>query len=184
MRPSVILKVAILLLMLVGVVYAMRSMSEQSVAKFFAALGIEAGSGQPGSVDATMAGDEKFNICKTRVRAVVWPDGRRIEESREHVRAVWLAVDPNPREIGSLDVEKWFSRHCVILVREDEATRTAQDGFNNFLTFEFIDGTRFDFQRTDGGIFRVSGGRQFRSEEFDAAVTELVGLAQLQPVGP
>lgn len=189
MKPTVILKVAILLVMLLIVVSIMRNMNEQSAAKLFSNLGIDpkassAGGGTSAPEQPLGANQSNFNICKTRVHAVVWPDGRRIEESREQIKAHWLAVDPTPREIGSLDVEKWFSRHCQIAIVEDEASRAARDGFNNFVTFEFIDGTKADFQRTESGVFRAEGDRQFRSDDFDKAIAELIGLAQLQPVGP
>ncbi|MES2963804.1 MAG: hypothetical protein V4760_07920 [Bdellovibrionota bacterium] len=187
MKPIVILKVALLVLMLAGVIFAMRSMSESSAAKFFGALGIDPSNSYANGVPATRVpgvGESKLSICKTRVRAVVWPDGRRVEESRQEIRAKWMAVDPTPREIGSLDVEKWFSRHCEIVIRESEAATGVKDGFSNFVTFEFIDGTKTDFRRTEAGVIRGDGDRQFYSDDFDAAVTELLALAQLQPIGP
>jgi hypothetical protein len=186
LKPSVIAKVLLLVLMLTGVVFAMRSMNEQSAAKFFGALGIETAGNHGGGDSASRmlgTGESKFNVCKTRVRAVVWPDGRKVEESRQDLRARWMAVDPTPREIGSLDVEKWFSRHCEIVIRESEASAAVKEGFSNFVTFEFIDGTKTDFQRSEAGVIRA-GERQFFSDDFDAAVAELAGIAQLQPVGP
>ena len=184
MKPSVILKLVLLVMMLVGVVWATRSMNEQSAAKFFAAFGAPgATSGSEPKAVALGAGDSKYNVCKTRVRAVVWPDGRRIEESKTDIRARWMAVDPQSREINGLDVEKWFSRHCEIVVRESGDAKTATDGFGNYVTFEFIDGTKTDFLRNEKGVIRADE-RQFVSPDFDAAVAELVSLAQLQPVGP
>ncbi len=124
---------------------------------------------------------ESVNLCRTRVHAIIWPDGRKIQEARDQMKAHWQAYNLNPEDIGSMDVEKWLSLHCEVpgVSREPSAAHPTKA----FVTFEYIDGGRENLDRSDDGVYRFAG-RTFASPVLDKAFEDLIKLANLHPLGP
>lgn len=189
MRVLLFLKISILVLALGGVLYAMSHMNSGSMNKAFLALGIEPGTAQsPGFQPANRYagdGEKRFNLCPTRVHAIVWSDGRKVEESKDGLKLRWMAYDPQPREISYLDVEKWLSAHCQVHVSPPSVEDKTRSEFHDFLTVRYIDGQELKVLRAGepGGaedLFRI-GDQLYRSDDFRDAVNELSRIALFNP---
>jgi hypothetical protein len=163
-------KVFVLLAALGGVIYIITHLTPAKVSE---------GMAQAGLSEPAQAGAEKINLCRTRVHAIVWPDGRKIQEARDGLKARWQAYNLNPEDIGSMDVEKWLSLHCEV----PGVARDASLPTKAFVTIEYIDGGRENLDRADDGVYRFAG-RTFVSPELDKAFEDLIKLANLEPLGP
>lgn len=181
-RSLLIFKVVVLVGALFGVLYLIRHLNEETVAKGLEAVGVEAGgASSPGFKAANRAlksGESQYNLCRTRVKSVVWPDGRKIEEAQDGMKTKWVAFDPAARDIGFLDIEKWFSVHCQIVVAISPGAPTAP--LTNVVTFEFIDGTSLDIKRGQNGLFDTADS-VFASDDLKQALGELATMARFQP---
>lgn len=185
MKPLFIAKIAMLLVMLVGVLYGIRSMNSHSVQRAFEALGLQTGNGEsPGFHPANRAlapGEKSFNLCPTRIHAVVWSERRKVEEFRDGMKLKWIAVDPAPRELGYMEIEKWLSAHCQIAVKpvNDSAANYA-----DFISVRYIDGTELKIGKSADGSYRTEGAtpEAFQSPDLAAALEELEKIAQLKPL--
>lgn len=190
MKPTLFFKIVTLIAALVFVLIAIRSINAGSVGKFFAALGIEPGTQsspglQPGG-SSLAPGEERFNICRTRIVGVRFVDGRQIVEEKNGFKMRWMAVEREPREIGYLDVEKWLSRHCQITIRP--AGEMAADAEKSrWLEIRYVDGSLAVIHRVRGGVFDFSAlgeRRAAASPELESAVAELLSVAQMAPLPP
>lgn len=177
-----------MVLALAGVLWSMRSLNTQNIEKAFDALGLQAGgAGSPGFQAAGQIlspGEERFNICRTRITAIEFGSQRRIEESNAGLKVTWKAVDPRMREISTLDVEKWLTGHCQIVIKP--ALGVAGDlGEGNLkpigsVEFKFVDGTKLSVQRLGEQRFKIES-RVFESPDLQMALLELQQNAQFQP---
>jgi len=174
-------------LTLVLVIAIMRGMTPDKVENFFAALGIEPGTAQspglqPGSRPLA-EGEERFNICRTRIHSITWPSGRRVEEFREGLKLRWTAVDPQPREIGYMEVEKWLSSHCQVIVRPlNEAPEVA--GKPSEIVIRFVDNTSATIRNLGGAVYDLKDfgeERLVESPDLQEALLELQRIAQFDP---
>ena len=176
-RSMLIFKLVVLVAALVGVLYLIRHLNEESVAKGFQAIGIE-------PAPPMKPGESRFNLCRTRVKALVWPDGRKIEQSEREMKATWMAFDSgaalgavsSAREMNPLEVEKWLSLHCQVTVSRHE--RAPLEPFVDFLTLQFIDGTSMRIRRSQNWMFVIDGVESFSSPDLRAVVDEAAQLAQ------
>ncbi len=143
----------------------------EHVEKFFGAFG--------GDLEDSSAagGSAKFNLCQTRVHAIVWPDGKKIEELKQGMTMKWLAHDPTPREISYLDVEKWLGEHCSFSVM-DVAGPVPNVDFRP-VKVEFIDKTELIIGVGTGDRFQI-GNRIVSSPEFSQALKDLRALGQFE----
>lgn len=166
--------------MLVAVFYIMGNLNADSVGRALGALGIEPGTrtspGLQPSNRALEVGQERFNICRTRVHAIIFNDGKKIEESRNGLDLKWMAHDQTPREISYLDVEKWLSQHCQIVIEPRSIQIGESLRFSQFVTIEFIDGTKMHVLNSGDGTLRIED-KVFRSSDFQDALAELENIA-------
>ena len=166
--------------MLAGVIYLIRAVNGESVARGLMVMGIESGTSQSPGLRAgqrlLLPGEETLSICRTRVKAILLPNGNRIEELREGVKLTWMAYDPNPREIGYLEVEKWLSQHCQITIVKQTESRILTPGPGK-LTLEYISGAPMVIQVRGANEFET-GEAKFHSPDLTSALAELGRIAQ------
>lgn len=187
MNKLIYLKVFVLVVALGAVVYVITHMSPDKVAQSMSQVGLApapavappSSAPLPGTAGVVAAATETINLCKTRVHAIVWPDGRKIQEARDGMKARWQAYNLNPEDIGSMDVEKWLSLHCEVAANEHPGAAA----FAPYVTFEYIDGSHEALERSADGVYRFAG-RTFASPALDQAFKDLIQLANLQPMGP
>lgn len=167
-------KVLLLVLMLGFVLWSMKVIDTQSVARVFSALGIES--------DASA----QMKLCRSRVRALVFPDGRKVEERVDGLSMSWMAYGPEAHEISYLDMEKWLSKHCQIKVEPLKPQDEVRSAYGEFLTLQFVDGKQIKIEVAGGSaspeaLFRIDG-ELVRSNDLRSAVDELVRIAQFNDV--
>ena len=177
MNKLVYLKVLVLLAALCGVIYVINHMSAEKVSQGMEKVGIAVPAATPGSAPT----GESVTLCRTRVHAIIWPDGRKIEEARDGMKARWQAYNLTPQDIGSMDIEKWLSLHCEVAAVARDASSASQA--KPFVSFEYIDKGRENLDRSADGVYRFAG-RSFTSPDLDTAFADLIKLANLQPTGP
>ena len=164
-------KIAILAAALVVVIWAIRGLQAGHVESVFDALG----AGRKAS------GEETYTLCRTRIHALKWADGTKVEEHLEGLKMKWFAYGPEPRLLSYLEIEKWLSKHCQFTVAPLSTEFSAGIRFEPFMVIDFVDkSTKEILKGSDsvGEIFKV-GDRSFRSPEFSEALKELRQAAQL-----
>lgn len=185
MKPLFLAKIILLSVMLIGVLYSIRQVNGGAVQRAFQALGLQAGSGEaPGFHPANRPlapGEKSFNLCPNRIHAVVWSERRKVEEFRDGMKLKWIAVDPAPRELGYMEIEKWLSAHCKIAVKpvaDSSAT------YADYISVRYIDGTELKIGKAADGSFRAAGAtpEAFQSPDLASALEELEKIAQLKPL--
>jgi hypothetical protein len=179
-------KVLVLIVALAAVIYVITHMSPEKMSAGMEQVGLAPAGAPASSAPKAQGGaNETINLCKTRVHAIVWPDGRKIQEDRSGLKARWQAFNPGPWEIGSMDVEKWLSLHCEVAAtaRDAVASASASADYKPFVTIEYIDGTHEALDRSADGSYRFAG-QTFVSKDLDSAITDLISLANLEPSGP
>ena len=120
-------------------------------------------------------GQLAVNLCPSRVRAIAWSSGARIEEAAAGGRPQWRLTAPQNRDLAYLDVERWLSRHCVAVARP-----AAPGGaYAPFWTFEYVDGSRGTLDRSGVTNFRWNGVA-VESRDLQRAAIELAGVAGLE----
>lgn len=188
MRPALFFKIAVMIVSLFFVVTIIRELNTSKVENALQAIGIEPGTSQsPGFQPAGRpldAGEERFNICRTRIHSITWPSGRRVEEFKEgRLKLRWVAVDPRPREIGYMEVEKWLSAHCQIITRP--LAEDAQGvGAPSEITIRFVDDSSVTLRRYEGTVFDLKDlgeKRLVESPDLVGALLELQEIAQFDP---
>ena len=199
MKPFIFLRVVVLCLLLAGVLYAISNLDRSAVERAFAALGIEPGAktspGLQPSNRRLEPGERRMTICRTRVRAVVWPDGRRVEEKSRGLKMRWVAIEPKAEgareeELGYLDIEKWFSLHCQVVVSDQNKNDLQrppqqppqQSALAPFIQFEFVDGSRKEIEQASPNVFQLTDAASaarvvFFSTDLSEAIRELENLA-------
>lgn len=189
MRASYFIRAAVLLIALVGVIYAIRTLQPSSVQKAMLALGVEPGTqASPGLQPASRAlqeGEQHLNICRTRIHAIEFDGGQKVEEFKQGLNLKWLAFeDSKPRELGYLDVEKWLSRHCQIIVKPVDEAALPKDAVRGKVKLVYIDRTELPIDWIYGHHFQFEG-KTYDSTDFADALAELRGLASFEkPGGP
>lgn len=189
MKPGMgtFFKIFLLIVALIGTFVAMRGASTENVQKAFSALGIEPGApGSPGlqpGGSALQAGEERRTLCRTRIHAIRFPDGRAVVEVKRGLKLDWTAEeDGKSRSLAYMDVEKWLSLHCQFIARPaseatDEETAPEPDP-QPFVDIEFIDKTKWQISRSNDVLFAVSDPKdRFYSDDLKAALSELRVLA-------
>jgi hypothetical protein len=173
----VILKVLVLVAALCGVIYVISHMTPDKVSQGMQQVGLA-----PTAAPST---GDSVNLCRTRVRAIIWQDGRKIKEAQDGMKAHWQAFNLTAQDIGSMDVEKWLSLHCEVAVvaRDASSDSNPASATKPFVTFEYIDKGRENLDRSANGLYRFAG-RTFASPDLDKAFEDLIKLANLQPTGP
>lgn len=182
MKILIALKLLALTVTLAFVIWAMKSLNAESVSRFLTSVGIEPGAHAPSLQPGNKAEHEgeRLNLCRTRVRALIWPDGRRIEEEINGLDMSWKAHDPAEREVSYLEMEKWLSQHCQVTVQPRELAQGETLEFNDHLTVRFIDGVEAVIQLAQvDGTYRIDG-KIFRSDDLRAALSELRQIAQFK----
>lgn len=186
MKPTFALKIAFMILALVMVVGVIRGLNSQNMEKAFESLGLSPGNAespgiQPGS-RALQPGEERFGLCRTRIVAITWPDGRKIEERKDGLKLTWTAADPANREVSYLDVEKWLSRHCQVIVRAaDPGSLGAMTPLaGGPILIKYVDGNQSKLEAFPGDIFRFDG-RVMKSTDLMESLIELQKIAQFNP---
>jgi hypothetical protein len=161
----------------------------QKVQNALHSLGVDAGnSAAPGFQPATSrtleAGEERLNLCPTRIASVTWADGREVEESPSGIKRKWLAAFPRaaPREIGYLEVEKWLSQHCEVIAQLAEGVIVGADSAQRLAVVRYIDGSETVIDQTPQGLVKISqpgaSARFYRSSDLKGALQELATIAQ------
>ncbi len=173
-------KVLVLVAALGMIVYIISNLTPDKINSGLAAIGAA-----PGTADApglqpwtrnVSKGEERFNLCRTRVQAMEWADGKKIEEKKQGLKLTWEAHSPEARELPYLGVEKWFSRHCQIVVTKVTPVAGSPE-FKGFLTLVFVDGQKTQILRAADGVYDFDG-QTFKSPDLDDALTELSQIAQ------
>jgi hypothetical protein len=159
-------------------------MNKDNVERAMAALGVEPGTSEsPGlqpSSRALQPGEERFNICRNRIHAIDFEGGNKVEEFKEGLKLRWLAFqDGQPRELGYLEVEKWLSSHCQIVVKPATEKEIETISARQALTIRYIDRSELPIERIGGLYFRIEG-KLFQSKDFADAIEELRQLAQFK----
>ena len=184
-------RILFLIIALFAVIYTMGHLDSSKTSQFLTALGIDSPShsgGQQGmhSRVVTQVETSKIVICPTRIRAFVWPDGRKLEESASGMKTRWLAYDPAPREVNSIEVEKWLSLHCqvsaVIYNPTLDTSRGAQrggsaDAFAKSLGFELVGGKTIQLRKGGPDLYALEK-QIFRSKDLSDALSELAQIAK------
>ncbi len=189
MNKLVYLKVVVLVLALCGVVYVITQMSPAKMAAGMEQVGLAPASpvGAPpsapvasvASAAGTAGAATSVNLCRTRVHAIVWPDGRKLQEVTSGMKARWQAYNLTPEDVGSMDIEKWLSLHCEVAVSDHAASASSKP----YVTIEYIDGSKEALDRSDDGVYRFAG-KTFVSPALDQAFADLIKVANLEPRGP
>lgn len=179
MNKLVYLKVLVLVVALGGIVYVITHLNAGKMQAGLDQMGLS----QPGTTAAAPVaeGEEvKINLCPNRVHAIVWPDGRKIQETTTGLKRKWQAYNLDPVDMGYMDMEKWLSLHCEI---QASPLKTADVAFGPLLTIEYIDGSREAMQRSPEGLYRFTA-TTFDSPDLTQALEDLVVIANLKPLGP
>lgn len=185
MRGFLYLKLFFLALTLGGVIYVMTHMNADAVARALAAFGVEAGTPEsPGLMAAgRVAGpeEERFNICPNRVHSISFvKTGYTISEGETPQGRQWMLAQENPKSVNELsymEVEKWFSKHCQIVIRVTEGGSVESLSPNEPIHITYIDGSKRTFVRS-GNLFS-EGSKRFESQDFAEALEELKRIAQI-----
>lgn len=188
MRAVFLTKIILMLIALGAVIWAIRSLNSpgttSSLNNAFQALGLQAGgAGSPGLQAAgreLKASEERFNLCRTRIVGVEFGSGRKIEEARDGFKVKWLASDPQSREISTLEVEKWLTQHCQIVIQVVDPSTTASFNSEAPLTFHYVDNSSLILKHIDGHYFQIDG-RTVDSTDLARALIELQEIALFQP---
>lgn len=173
-------KIFVLIAALIGIFYVINHLTPEKVATGLEQAGLE----QPrssGAAAAPAASAESLDLCRTRVHAIVWPDGRKIQELKDGLKLKWQASNLTPVDIGYMDMEKWLSLHCAVQVTPVQAA--VSESFAPLVKFEYIDQTHEDLLRSPSGTYKF-GPKTFTSPELETALADLVTLANLNPRGP
>ncbi len=182
MSKLLYLKVIVLGIALIMIFYVIRHLSPDHVNASLQQIGIAppaTGVAVPPPVPL------KIELCRTRVSAIVWPDGRKVQELKDGLKMRWQAFNLNAEDIGYMDVEKWFSLHCSTNAAAHLVSQTTYpDPSNLFVTFEYVDGTHEQLMRSKSGAFFIFAGQAFESPELAAAFADLETLAHLKSQGP
>jgi hypothetical protein len=154
-HKPIVRKLIALLIALLGVMAMMRFLSEDQVR---------------GSLTGIFDDVAVFNLCETRIHAMTFPDGKKIEEQN----GKWIATDPKPHEMTYLDVEKWLGANCKFRVG---VVKDPPKHLSSVVLIEFVNTEKRVITGGPGAIF--SGGKQaFHSPEFERALQDLRRLAQ------
>jgi hypothetical protein len=147
-------------------------------------VGLDAGSAgaAPNAAKAPSGSNsgEQVNLCRTRIHAIIWPDGRKIQEFESGMKLRWQAYNLDPTDIGYMDMEKWLSLHCEVAASARDASASV---FKTFVTIVYIDGTKEELGLAGDGTYRFAG-QTFASPDLVKAISDLISLANLQPQGP
>lgn len=165
MRPSIIIKLAILLFTLVLVVWASIAVREGSMEGFF--------------VSVTGADHSKqINLCPNRIHSLDFGSNRKIEESHAGGDMQWKAYEPDPRNLNYLAVEKWLGEHCYVEAVELKEKMETLGAFESAVKIEFIDGKQVTLMQNSANSDIYSwDGRFYESKDMTLALGELLSLA-------
>lgn len=180
MRALVYFKIAALVVLLAGVSCVIRKVNPDSTTRFLAALGIEPGTVespglQSGGGTRWEPGMTRMSLCPTRIHAISWLDGKEVRETREGLKSKWMVFDPRPREIGYLEMEKWLSRHCQIVV--ESTTKPPATQFESFMIIRYVDGSELHIKH-GGTVLFLFGNQAYLSEDFRSALDEITAIAR------
>lgn len=190
------LRLVLMVIALVAVILLIRNLNSGSMDKAFNTLGLQAGgAGSPGLQAAgrpLLPGEERYNLCPTRITGFIWnaenPGTRRsIEEKQIGAKMHWMVYEPAEREISYLEIEKWLTSHCQIVVRPAPAPTPAgaantTAGPHFPLEIHYVDGSHKSFEQIGAHLFRIEG-QAFDSDDFALALAELRNTAQLKVPG-
>ncbi len=166
---SVFLRLGALVIMLALVVVGMRAATPEAMQRLFAALGAEPGEGRQ-------------TLCKTRLKAIRFSDGRAVVETRSGLRLNWTAEEStggtrNASSIGYIEMEKWLARYCEFEAAPTLAGDTASGAMTSTL-FEFIDGSSWNLVQNGARFFPTSEPKKpFVSPDLESGLAELRRLA-------
>jgi hypothetical protein len=181
MRSFYLVRILLLGLALAMVLLIIQGANSKNMEGLFQALGLSPGTPDSPGIEPDARklrpGDERFNLCKTRIAAVSWNSDRRIEEDHQSLKIRWMAYDPQPHEINSLEVESWFSHHCQIIVHPLDPHRLQSAEQKGTVTVRFVDHSEFKFIQFPDNQYQVDQ-RAFRSDDLSAALAELQKTAQ------
>ena len=208
-KVGVYLKIILLVGALVLVFMGMRSLTPEKVQGVFEALGVEPGAAgspglQPGG-SKLAEGEVRRTLCRTRVHAVHFPDGRSVVEHKNGFDLNWVAEERPAAEIAGtapgtvpagaptssrvlnyLAVEKWFSLHCQFTalpvgpsmnaISEGELEPSNEP--EKVVLIEFIDKTTWELYRSDDVLAPSEGvSDRFKSPDLLQALEELRAIA-------
>jgi hypothetical protein len=196
----IIIKIVLLSSVLIMVLWTMRVVDAASVSQFFANLGVQQ-SIQQGVPEVRQAQEKisTYRLCQSRVHSITWPNGDRIEERVDGMKMTWMAYDPRPRVINYLDMEKWLSQHCELLIQEPHLEDLSRNGYWKYLKIQFVGGKEVEIMHADAindadlGLKRSANdhsatsvffvdGKVFRSMNLVDAIASLRSIAQFHPV--
>lgn len=208
-KAGVYLKITLLLGALVLVFMGMRSLTPEKVQGAFEALGVEPGAAgspglQPGG-SKLAEGEVRRTLCRTRVHAVHFPDGRTVVEHKKGLDLNWVAEERPAAEIAGsapgtiptgaptssrvlnyLAVEKWFSLHCQFTALPQGPSMKALSEGNlepsnepkKLVLVEFIDKTQIEFYLSDDILSGTDvPSDRFKSPDLLQALEELRAIA-------
>ncbi len=196
-KVGLYVKISFLAVGLVIVILVIRSLTTDKVEGALQALGAETGS----KADSPMKVEgSKRTLCRTRVLAVRFPDGKSVVERKSGLKLDWVGEEvaetsgneygPGPgeeppgRSLAYLEIEKWFVNHCEFLAEPAPAVDEAAEPLEpsnepkKYVRFDFIDGSQLEFYKAGRAIFSASHPEdRFESAQLEEALDELRALA-------
>ena len=135
-----------------------------------------------GPPTSSMGKGQPLRLCRTRIQSLEWSNHSRIFEDSSHSKARWLSQVPGaaPRELDSLEVEKWFGINCVVKVFKIPPFDLGPD----FLIVQFVDGTGAHLKKTAVASDFAIGSEYFRSPELASSLSELYKLGGIDLAEP
>lgn len=170
-----VFRIAIMIVTLAAVVSTIRNLRSGQSNDFFA---IFQGAQSPATKTAQAGIGQRtvrYNLCQTRIHALILPDGRKVEEFKQGLTMKWLAYEPAPRELAYLEVEKWLGEYCRFQASPVQMAVNAAN-FREVLRIEFINGEKQVITSAGGDLYRV-GDQAFQSPELTKALADLKRIA-------
>lgn len=185
MKSALMFRLLFLSIALAVVIWMIRLLSAENIQGAFEALGLQPGNGSLHAARPLAPGEERFNLCPTRIVEFAWegaqPEARRaIAEQKDGMRVQWMAFDPAAKQIDTIAVEKWLSRHCQVALRQVPETDLPVGAETQRLSIRYFDGSQLAVDEIGGHYFKMNNS-QYDSADFAEALKELRELASLAP---
>lgn len=165
MRSNTTIKLLVLFIALGLVLWASIAVRKGSMDGFFVSL--------TGADPA-----KQINLCPNRIHRLTFKDQKRIEEIKVGSDLQWRALDPDPRPLNYLGLEKWLGERCYIAASLMDEKIENLGNFETTLKIDFIDQSSASLMQNSAKPDVYSwDGRLYNSPAMTSALKELRGLA-------